>query len=61
MVNNQAILHINVKEKADFSISVNQKHKKFFDDKFSYKMCGILLAKIDANNGKMVIIETIKS
>lgn len=42
-------------------VSLHQKHKKFFDDKFSYDTIRLLLAEIDTSKEEMRVIKTIKS
>lgn len=59
--NNQACLTIRVREKANFVFTCHQKHKKFFDEKFTYRVGRILIAKIHTKNGKISPIEVIGS
>lgn len=36
--------------------SIHQKHKKFFDDKFSYDIIRILVAEVEAVEGSLKVI-----
>lgn len=59
--NNQACMMIKVKEPANFVFTCHQKHKKFFDDKFNYRVGKILVAKIDTKTGKIKPVKVIGS
>ena len=44
LTDNQGCLLMKVKDKTQVSVTVHQKHKKFFDEKFKYSMVRGLLA-----------------
>lgn len=50
-----------VNQKASFTFTCHQKHKKFFDDKFNYQMVRILVGKVECKNGKITPIKTIST
>lgn len=52
---------IKVKEPAKFVFTCHQKHKKFFDDKFRYRVGKILVAKIETKSGKIKPVKVIGS
>lgn len=41
------------------TVSVHQKHKKFFDDKFKYGMIKVLLAQVDRRGENIIPSRTI--
>jgi hypothetical protein len=42
-------------------ISVHQKHKKFFDENFTYSVLRLLVAEVDTNKEELKVVKTLKT
>lgn len=60
--NNEGTMLLKLKNDGQINVTMHQKHKKFFDDKFKYQMLRIMLAKIEISpQNKIIIKKTIKA
>jgi hypothetical protein len=42
-------------------LSIHQKHKKFYDDKFAYDIIRILVAEVSTSKNSFKVVKTVKS
>ena len=59
--NNRGGLLLNVGKPTKAFVTIYQKHKKFFDDKFSYDVLRILIAEVSTNKNSFNVVKTLSS
>lgn len=60
LTNNSAALFINSKIPTKAFINLHQKHKKFFDENFSYKVLRLLVAEVEVGEGGWKVVKTLQ-
>ena len=61
LVNNRAGLLLSMKKPGKIYATIHQKHKKFFDDNFSYDIIRILIAEVNTSKDGFKVVKTIIS
>ena len=61
LVNNRAGLLLSMKKPGKIYATIHQKHKKFFDDNFTYDIIKILIAEVSTNKNTFNVIKTLES
>ncbi len=59
LINRTGGLVLHLKEPTKAFISLHQKHKKFFDDKFSYDIIRLMIAEVDTSKEQLKVVKTI--
>jgi hypothetical protein len=60
LTNNTAALFIHPKVQTKAFINLHQRHKKFFDEKFSYNVLRLLVAEVEVGEGGWKVIKTLQ-